>query len=153
MARRRYRAVPSLYAARGTLPQRLDAHSCIHQCSRRAGCITKGARPVRRAGIRIRRQRCRTALMLDPTRLFRHRRRQALRSVHHHRRAQPLFDSLSDRLPHGPEPTKGDLSRCVFAPGSGRIPTIQFTDCRQFGSSRILSRFMPNRPNPLIDRQ
>ena len=41
--------------------------SCIHHCSRRAGCITKGARPVRRAGIRNRRQQCRTALMLDPT--------------------------------------------------------------------------------------
>ena len=57
----------SSHAARGTLPQRLDAHSCIHRCSRRAGCITKGARPVRRAGIRTRRQQCRTALMLDPT--------------------------------------------------------------------------------------
>ena len=30
----------------------MDAHSCIHRCSRRAGCITKGARPVRRAGVR-----------------------------------------------------------------------------------------------------
>jgi hypothetical protein len=29
-----------------------DAHSCIHLRSRRVGCITKGARPVRRAGIR-----------------------------------------------------------------------------------------------------
>src|SRR5260370_2047151 len=45
----------------------MDARNSIHQCSRRAGCITKGARPVRRAGIRIRRQQCRTALMPDPT--------------------------------------------------------------------------------------
>jgi hypothetical protein len=28
----------------------------------------------------------------------------------------------------------GSLSRCVFAPGSGRIPTIQFTDCQQTGT-------------------
>jgi len=37
----------------------LDAHSCVRHGSRRAGCITKGACPVRRAGVRNRRwQHC-----------------------------------------------------------------------------------------------
>jgi hypothetical protein len=67
LAGRQRRTVSSLHAAGGTLSQRMDAHSCLHLCSRRAGCITKDARPVRRASVRIRRRpRC-TALMLDPT--------------------------------------------------------------------------------------
>ncbi len=47
-----------------------DADGCaslIRHGSWRAGYITKGARPVRKAGIRNRRQQCRTALMLDLT--------------------------------------------------------------------------------------
>ena len=87
----------------------MDAHSCIHQCSRRAGCITKGARPVRRAGIRIRRQRCRTALMLDPTGLFHHWRWQTMRSVHYYGRAQPLSDSLPDCFSYRSQPGPSHL--------------------------------------------
>jgi hypothetical protein len=41
-------------------------NSCLRHGSRRAGCITKGARPVRRAGVRNQRRRRRTALTLDP---------------------------------------------------------------------------------------
>jgi hypothetical protein len=67
LAGRQRRTVSSLHAAGGTLSQRMDAHSCLHLCSRRAGCITKDASPVRSAGIRIRRCQHRTALMLDPT--------------------------------------------------------------------------------------
>src|SRR5580698_477668 len=37
------------------VPAGLDAHACIRHGSWRAGCITKGARPVRRAGVRNRR--------------------------------------------------------------------------------------------------
>jgi hypothetical protein len=68
MAGRQYRAVPSLPAARGTFPQRMDALSCIHLCSRRAGCITKSARPVRRGGHQNPMATVpHGALMLDPT--------------------------------------------------------------------------------------
>jgi hypothetical protein len=44
----------------------LDATPCVHRSSRRAGCITKGARPVRRAGVRNQQWRHCVALTLDP---------------------------------------------------------------------------------------
>ena len=45
----------------------MDARSCIRHGSWKAGCITKGACPVWKAGIGNRRQQCRTALVLDLT--------------------------------------------------------------------------------------
>ena len=44
----------------------MDANPCVHHGSRRAGCITKGARPVRRASVRDQQWRHCTALTLDP---------------------------------------------------------------------------------------
>jgi hypothetical protein len=45
----------------------MDARSCIRHGSWKAGCITKGARPVWKAGVRNRQQQCCTALTLDLT--------------------------------------------------------------------------------------
>src|ERR671938_1095006 len=45
----------------------VDAQACIRHGSWRAGCIAKGARPVRKAGARDRRRQRRTALAPDLT--------------------------------------------------------------------------------------
>src|SRR5713101_4838736 len=59
LARGANRAVPPCQPPGRAVPAGLDAHSCVRHGSRRAGCITKGACPVRRAGVRNRRwQHC-----------------------------------------------------------------------------------------------
>src|SRR5690606_5049494 len=57
LARRDYGTVPSRYSARAALPARLDADASLRLCSWRAGCITKGACPVRREAMRNHRPR------------------------------------------------------------------------------------------------
>src|SRR6266851_3563564 len=59
LARGANRAVPPCQPPGREVPAGLDAHSCVRDGCRRAGCITKGACPVRRAGVRNRRwQHC-----------------------------------------------------------------------------------------------
>ena len=50
-----------------------------------------------------------SAVVYGFQRLLRNGRRQAMRSVYHHRCVQSLFDSLPDRLAHRPQPGSSDL--------------------------------------------
>src|SRR4051812_16955599 len=65
LAGRSNRAVSPLLPGGRAVPAWMDARSCIRHGSWKAGCITKGACPVWKAGIGNRRQQCRTALVLD----------------------------------------------------------------------------------------
>src|SRR3954470_16618273 len=67
LAGRSNRAVSPLLPDGRAVPAWMDARSCIRHGSWKAGCITKGACPVWKAGIGNRRQQCRTALVLDLT--------------------------------------------------------------------------------------
>src|SRR4051794_39589192 len=67
LAGRSNRAVSPLLPGGRAVPAWMDARSCIRHGSWKAGCITKGACPVWKAGIGNRRQQCRTALVLDLT--------------------------------------------------------------------------------------
>src|ERR671910_1874491 len=67
LAGRSNRAVSPLLPGGRAVPAWMDARSCLRHGSWKAGCITKGACPVWKAGIGNRRQQCRTALVLDLT--------------------------------------------------------------------------------------
>src|SRR3954467_11172480 len=89
LAGRSNRAVSPLLPGGRAVPAWMDARSCIRHGSWKAGCITKGACPVWKAGIGNRRQQCRTALVLDLTEAGGTGEMDLLLSLRHSRHLQP----------------------------------------------------------------
>src|SRR3954469_3436514 len=111
LAGRSNRAVSPLLPGGRAVPAWMDARSCIRHGSWKAGCITKGACPVWKAGIGNRRQQCRTALVLDLTEAGGTGEMDLLLSLRHSRYLQPPGRRLVRRRCRERHPVQGAFRR------------------------------------------